>query len=353
MATLSIKQITNHISSFLEKYPRAEATFDESSKSIIGKYNTVAFQLSLTDFFPNECPIFFINGFQCTNEINWGPQMNPLDFIVDKINEIGQHKVFLPGFTDFYTNSILGPKISSVERIFSGEDLHKNGHLYDCNNFDSKKYQFGSGFIYALINVFKNHVQLHITEKNINEYIDILLDAPLIKELSCVYLVLKIYEEKLILYINRTVEGLMDYIKSSDIKKQLHDRISDFQKHYSDILSLSHRDDLLSMVLAIYINIWLYSKIINGVESNNLDDIIQQYMAFDNMTDLYNISQAYLGDKSISKFNSELFLDNYGFVERILRDNSGRIKNYWDDWNDIFTEFTEMIDIDGKKIGDV
>jgi len=342
---LRLKQITKDIANFLAKYQNTEATFDELSNSVSGKYNNVPFQLSLTDFFPNESPIFFINGFQCTNEINWDPQMNPLDFIVDKINEIGQHSISIPETRGFY--------ILSDERKFSGEDLHQNGHLYNCNDFDSKKYQFGSGFIYSLINVFKKHVKLHITEKNIHEYIDILLDAPLIKELSCVYLVLKIYEEKLIYPINHTVETLMNYIKSSDIKKQFHDRISDFKKDYSDIFSLSDRDDLLNMILTIYINIWLYSKIINGVKPNNLDDIIQQYMAIDNMTALYTISQSYLGDKSISKFNSQLFLDNYGFVERILRDNSVRIKNYWDDWNHIFTEFTEMIDIDGKKIGDV
>ena len=340
-----IKRIRKEISSFLEKYPLAEAVFDESSNRVIGKYNNVPFQINLHTNFPLVGPIFFINKFQFTNEINWAPGMNLLDVIVDKINKIGEHSLFIPKTSGFYT--------SSDERNFSSDDLHDNGNLYNCRNFDSKKYQFGSGFIYSLINVFKTNLQLHIPEENIHEYIDILLDAPLIKELSCVYLVFKIYEEKITLLDGQTIESLKGLIKSPDIKKQFHDRLSDFKKHYSDIFSISDRADLLNMVLTIYINIWLYSKIINGVETNNLDDIIQQYMAIKNSTELYTISEAFLGDKSISKFNSHLFLDNYGFVEHILRDNSGKIEKFSYDWDQIFTEFTQMIDIDGKLIGDI
>jgi len=342
--SLLIKRITKDITSFLEKYPSAEAVFDESSNRVIGKYNNIAFQINLHMRHPFTCPIFFINKFQFTNKIDWGPAMNTLDVVVDKIKNIGQLSLAIPQTRGFYT--------SSDERNFSSDDLHDNGDLYDCHKFDSKKYQFGSGFIYSLINVFKTNAQLHITEENIHEYIDILLDAPLIKELSCVYLVLKIYEEKVINPILQKIKNLMEIIKSSDIKKQLYDRTSDFKTHYTDIFSISDRDDLLNMVLTIYINIWLYSKIINGVETNNLDEIIQQYMSIENTTDLYNISQAYLGDKSISEFNSQLFLDNYGFVEHILRDDSGRIKNFRDNWANIYREFIQMRDIDGKTIED-
>ena len=63
MSTLHITQINKNISSFLEKYPRAEAVFDESSNCVIGKYNNVAFQINLPALFPNICPIFFINRF--------------------------------------------------------------------------------------------------------------------------------------------------------------------------------------------------------------------------------------------------------------------------------------------------
>jgi hypothetical protein len=342
----SIKRITMDIVDFLAKYHNTEATFDEQSNSVSGKYNNVSFQIRISTEYPVISPTFFINVFEFTNKIKWSSSMNPFDIIVEKITNLQQQTLTLPITHGFYS--------SSNERNFSSDDLHFNGYLYDCKNFNSKKYQFGSGFIYSIITIFREKVQLNISEQNIHEYIDILLDSPLFKELGCVYLVLKIYEEHLIYPLNIYVETLLQFVKSSDVKKQFNDRLTDFKRHYNDIISLSDRDDLLNMVLTIYVNIWLYSKIINGVVSNRLVDIIEQYMAIENTSDLYSISSAYIGGQSIQTFNSQLFLDNYNFVESMLRDNSGRVVYYIRDFFQIIKDFNnfsnDMINIDGRQI---
>ena len=95
------------------------------------------------------------------------------------------------------------------------------------------------------------------------------------------------------------------------------------------------------MIITYYINIWLYNTIQNGVVTYELNQMIEQYIHTESSTDLYHISTSFINltDLSIENFNSSLFLDNYTFVEMILRDKSKIVNKYIIDFLQIIKDF--------------
>jgi hypothetical protein len=270
-------------------------------------------------FYP---PTIFINDIRFIIPHNkWKAQFKSFDVLINIIHTLEEQSIIIPDIYGFET--------SGLERSFNSDDLHHQGYLYDCHNFTSKKYQFGSGFIYSIIHQFSQKYNLDFSIETINNFVDRLLECSLIKELGCLYLVLKIYEEFLINTIDKYISQINQYLKSTEIKEQLKQKIVEFKKENSFIVAgLDDKITNLNYILTIYVNIWLYS-IFTGVGiSYDLNGIIEKYIQTqshsETETALYSWVKSFIikGDKSIDDFNSELFQTNYDYVTQIFRKKS-------------------------------
>jgi hypothetical protein len=176
--------------------------------------------------------------------------------------------------------------------------------------------------------------------------IDNLLGCELIKELGCVYLVLKIYEE-LFTYLHNYIEVAKKYIKSKTDVQQLTLMYVGFEtKHPQIKKDIDERLTLLNNILLSYINIWLYytfNPINSAGISYNLNDVIENFIRHgDDGSVLHGLSSQFIildSATNISNFNTRLFIDNYTFVEQVLRNKDGYIKSYVDDYLHIIKSF--------------
>ena len=294
---------------------------------MIFKYQKFNVKLIFLTTYPNHAPEIFINGFNFDIKKEFAPSMT-IDIIITKIintNIIKSKKQisFVPDLNGFF--------YAHTERGFNTDDLHGLGYLYDCHNFENKKYQFGSGFIYSILTQYFKEFMYNIPIETINMFIDRLIDYPLIKELGCVYLVLKIYEESFIIQIENYCDKINQYLISNDVKTQFNEAIREF-KNNNRILMIELIDRLnhLNHILTFYINIWLYNNFIFNSEELPLDDIsydlnsiIDTFLRTESNSDLYNWSMQFIGnDKSTAVFNSHLFLDNYNYIIDNLRNKN-------------------------------
>lgn len=273
--------------------------------------------------YPFKAPVIFINEEKFEFSIQeWSPQktINTVirGIITEKVDKYRKQFLFVP--------NVYGFLMDETERSFNSNDLHELGHLYDCRNFENKKYQFGSGFIYSILNQYFKEYLFQIDKHRLDMFIDRLLEYPLIKEMGCVYLVLKIYEEKLIFPIENYVEKINMYLISNDVKQQFNMLIHEFKKNNKIImLDLIERLDHLNHILTIYINIWAYANfdLLNREQkeiSFDLNTIINTFLRNETETDLYQWSIQFIGrDKIIADFNANIFLDNYNYVMNYLR----------------------------------
>ena len=275
--------------------------------------------------YPFKPPIIFNNNFKI--DIEWGMTLRifiMVSEIIDKMIDKYTHKrIFVPGLGGFLNDR--------TNRSFKSGDLHDNGHLYNCANFDTHKYQFGSGFIYSILNQYFNAYHYSISRDMLNIFVDNLIDYALIKEIGCVYLVLKIYEEQILSPIEDYFTEITKYLISNDQKQQFNHMKSEFKRTNSIIMeNLVERLNSLNHILTIYINIWLYTNFrLDNNEialhdiSFDLHGIIDTFLQTESNTDLYEWSMQFIGkDKSIAQFNEQLFLDNYDYVLNNFRNNS-------------------------------
>jgi hypothetical protein len=333
-----------------ENFSEIELRKDE----ITCKYENLNIRVSISNFLFSE-PIIFINNIQINlKSYEWSPVINIYNLLLEIITRIKQNLakqvIIFPKTSGFVKNGSV--------RHFNRENLHIRGYLYNCNNFANKKYQFGSGFIFSIINQFSLEFGIIFSEEMINKFIDRLLDCQLIKELGCVYLVLKIYEEILIISIQQYIDLINNILISNDVKKEFNRRIEEFKRNNAIIFSqLSDRTDHLNYILTIYINIWLYSIFNNEEISFDLNGILETFMQTEqNSTELYELSQSFIqkGGKSIVLYNKELFIENYGYVMSILRQKSPELIKYIIDFLTIIREFNnfsnDMLKNDSKKI---
>lgn len=249
---------------------------------------------------------------------------------LEKKNEdyIKQH-IFVPNVSGFL--------IEKSSRRFDSSDLHIHGYSYDCNNFENKKYQFGSGFIYSILTQFFNHYYIPISYDMLNSFIDQLLDYPFFKEIGCVYLVLKIYEEMIIYPFDTYINSIEENLLSIDVKTQFKESIGSFKKNNSIIIyQLVDRLDHLNHILTIYVNIWLYTNFNINNPIKNIDEIsfdinsiIDIFLKQETHTELFEwSSQFILKDTGIAEYNGSLFLNNYEYVMTNFRNNSEILIKY-------------------------
>jgi len=326
--------IYREIERFLHENPGSISILDTEKLQILGQFNNIPFIIHLGIDYPEKMPVFFINNFELFIVQQSLSEYMIFNIIIEKINKIQTQPIIVALTNNLYISE-------SDERSFKPRDLHDNGHLYNCNDFNSKKFQFGSGFIYSILKYSKDVINIIIPETSIHEYVNQLLECPLIKELGCVYLVLKIYEEHLILLLENYIDQIYPNFSSLEIQQQFKIRIDSFKKKYDNIFSMTNRIDHLNMIITCYVNIWLYHIIQNGTVTYELDQMIEQFIHTSSSTDLYNISTSFinLGDLSIQNFNSKLFLDNYTFVEDLLRDTSKIVNKYIIDFLEILKDF--------------
>jgi hypothetical protein len=273
--------------------------------------------------YPFKAPVIFINEEKFEFSIQeWSPQktINTVirGIITDKVDKYRKQFLFVP--------NVYGFLMDETERSFNSNDLHEMGHLYECRNFENKKYQFGSGFIYSILNQYFKEYLFKIDKHRLDMFIDRLLEYPIIKEIGCVYLVLKIYEEKLIFPIENYVEKINMYLISNDVKQQFNMLIHEFKKNNKIImLDLIERVDHLNHILTIYINIWAYANfnLLNREQNEisfDLNTIINTFLRNETKTDLYEWSIQFIGrDKRIADFNAYIFEDNYDYIMNYLR----------------------------------
>ena len=300
---------------------------------MIFKYQKCNVKLIIPTDYPFKPPQIFINGFNFDfQKDEYSPLMNIYDIITKIINtKIMKSKNqinFVPELDGFF--------YADTDRGFNTDDLHGLGYLYDCHNFENKKYQFGSGFIYSILTQYFKEYMYNIPIETINIFVDRLIDYPLIKELGCVYLVLKIYEESFIIQIENYCDKINQYLISNDVKTQFNEAIREFKNNNRIIMiELTHRLDHLNHILTIYINIWLYQNFIFDSQdlpfddiSYDLNSIIDTFLRTESNSELYHWSMQFIGnDKSIAEFNMHLFLDNYNYIINNLRnENPHKIK---------------------------
>jgi len=322
--------------------------------TLICKYENLNIRVSIPNF-PFSKPIIFIKNIQIDEDsYEWSPVINIYTLLLEIITRIKQNlaeqAVITPQTSGFVKNGSV--------RHFNRDNLHSRGYRYNCNNFANKKYQFGSGFIFSIINQFSVKLRIIFSEEMINNFIDRLLDCQFIKELGCVYLVLKIYEEFLIIDIQKYIELINNNLISNDVKQEFNRRIKEFKINNAIIFSqILERNDHLNYILTLYINIWLYNIFDNEEISFDLNKILETFMQTkQNSTALYELSQSFIqkGDKSMVEFNEELFRENYGYVMHILRQKSPELIKYIKDFLTIIREFNnfsnDMLKNDSKKI---
>ena len=312
---------------------------------IICKYRNFNLKLIIPMNYPFTQPKIFINNINI--DINWSP-VNRINIVISDI---------INNKNDKYINqNIIIPRVGGflddgTDRSFNSMDLHDNGYLYDCRNFDRDKYQFGSGFIYSILNQYFTDYLFTISKDMLNMFVDRLIECPLIKEIGCVYLVLKIYEEQILLPIQNYFDTINKYLISIDIKKQFNDFIMTFKKNNRIIMyELVERLDFLNHILTIYINIWLHKnfKFDNGDIlfddiSYNLNGVIDSFLQAESNTDLYQWSMQIIGkDKKIDEFNEHLFLDNYNYVENNLRNSPPNLVHFFTDFLTSINQFNNF-----------
>lgn len=295
--------------------------------------------------YPFSIPTVIINGTKFILELNIQKYANALisEKLEKKAEDYKKQHIFVPNVT--------GLMIDGSTRSFDSPDLHIHGYSYDCRNFENKKYQFGSGFIYSILNQFFNHYYLPIPIDIFNSFIDRLLDYPLIKEIGCVYLVLKIYEEMIIDPFDKYINSILENLLSTDVKKLFKESIDSYKKNNSIIIyELVDRLDHLNHILTIYINIWLYTnfnidnpgKSLDEV-SFDLNNIIDRYIKQNLDTELFLWSSQFIrSDINIPEFNGSLFLDNYQYVMVNLRNNSETFIKYIRDLLIIIKNFNNL-----------
>ena len=329
-------RIPREINLFLEENPGSLAILDTEKLQILGRFNNIPFIINVGPEYPIKMPIVFLNNFQMFIH-EWSYQNRIFNIIIETIRKIQIQPIIIALTYNLYISD-------SDERTFKSTDLHNNGHLYNCNDFNSNKFQFGSGFIYSILKNSRDVINIILPEIAIHECINHLLECPLIKELGCVYLVLKIYEEHLIKFFEAYIDQVCKDFSSLEIKQQFKTRIDSFTKQYDIIFSMKNRIDHLNMIITCYINIWLYHIIQNGVVTYELNQMIEQFIHTESSTDLHNISTSFINltDLSIENFNSSLFLDNYTFVEMILRDKSKIVNKYIIDFLQIIKDFDNI-----------
>jgi hypothetical protein len=330
---------------------------------IICKYRDLNLKIIIPNKYPFEKPIILINNINI--DINWDALHRINTVISNIINNINDkyinQNIIIPKTGGFFQDG--------TKRSFNSMDLHDNGYLYDCRNFDRNKYQFGSGFIYSILNQYFTDYFFPISKDMMNMFIDRLIEYPLIKEIGCVYLVLKIYEEQILLPIQNYFETINKYLKSNDIKKQFNDFIIMFKKNNRVIMyELVERLDYLNHILTIYINIWLYTNFTfnNGeIQFDNIsyeiNELIDSFLQTENKTELYNWSMVIIGkDKKIDEYNGHLFLDNYNYIENNLRNSPPILVNFFRDFltsinqydnfdNDLFDQTNKIDNSMGER----
>ena len=322
---------------------------------IICKYQNFNLKLIIPNKYPFMQPKIYINDFNI--DINWSPvnRINTFisDIIKNKNDKYSNQNIIIPRLGGFLNDG--------TDLSFNSMDLHDNGHLYDCRNFENNKYQFGSGFIYSILNQYFTDYFFPISKDMLNMFVSRLIDYPLIKEIGCVYLVLKIYEEQILLPIQNYFDTINKYLRSNDIKKQFNDFIIMFKKNNRIIMyDLVERLDFLNHILTIYINIWLYTNFRFDIGDIQFDDIsydlnglIDSFLQIESNSDLYQWSMQFIGkDKKISEFNEHLFLDNYNYVENNLRTSEPNLNNFFRDFLTHINQFgnfgNDMLDQTNK-----
>jgi len=328
---------------FLTANSGAQAEINDADNSQIkGILRNYHFIIQFPSNYPFYPPTIFINSIRfIIPSDTWSPQFKSFELLINIINTLEEQTIIIPDISGFET--------SGSDRSFNSDDLHIKGYLYDCHNFTSKKYQFGSGFIYSIIQQFSQKYNLNFSRDTINNFVDRLLECPLIKELGCVYLVLKIYEEHLINPIEKYISEINQYLKSTEIKQQFKHKITEFKRENSLIVAgLADKTTTLNYILTIYINIWLYS-IFTGVGiSYDLNGIIETFIQTESHrhteTALYSWVKTFIikGEKSIDEFNSELFRENYDYVTEIFRKKSPSLIKYIVDFLSIVKGFNNF-----------
>ena len=137
---------------------------------------------------------------------------------------------------------------------------------------------------------------------------------------------------------------------------------ADFEIKHSQIKKdIDERLTLLNNILLSYINIWLYytfDPINRAGISYNLNNVIENFIRHgDDSSVLHGLSSQFIildSTTNISNFNTRLFIDNYTFVEQVLRNNDGYIKSYTDDYLHIIKSFhnfsNSMLDHTEKRL---
>jgi hypothetical protein len=341
------------ITNFKIKYPDVFVEYDSEKSEFTGIYEELNFKIVLPIDYPFHKPIIYINNINANLLISWALQDNSLIIVSREINNIKiklqEQHIFTPTLEDFLSDR--------GARSFHSDNLHKLGYLYDCNNFENKKYQFGSGFIYSVIIQFIQHFNLTIDPEMIDNLVDRMLTCSLIKELGCVYLVLKIYEEHTTIKYESYIRNINMYLISDEVKLEFNKKINEFKKNNETITSeLSNRLDHLNHILTLYINIWMYNIFSYDLLSFDLNTIIDTFLQTENYSPLYEWSKQFIikEDKSIEQFNNDLFLDNYNYVTHILRNNSPNLLKFMNEFFDVIRFFdnfeNDMFKIDVDKI---
>ena len=303
---------------------------------IICKYQNFNLKIILEQNYPFIQPKIVINNINIDIDIQWSPVMRVNSLVSNIINnkkdKYINENIIIPGVGGLFYDG--------TKRSFQTIDLHDNGYLYDCKNFENKKYQFGSGFVYSILNQYFTNYFFDIPKDMLNMFVDRIIEYPLIKEIGCVYIVLKIYEEQILLPIQNYFDNINQYLISDAIKTQFNDFIIQFKKKNRIFMyDLVERLDFLNHILTIYINIWLYTNfrfdkgdIQFDDISYDLNDLIDQFIQIKSNTDLYQWCIQFIGkEKIIEEFNDHLFVDNYNYVEDNLRNGSPNLINFFRD----------------------
>ena len=149
--TIRIKRLNNEIkqdfiinANFTDLEIYLINTENNDEYHTIFKYKNINVKCIFSTEYPFRSPQIFINNLRNNINIKWSPVIRifiKLSEIIDSlIDKYTNKPIFVPELGGFFNDG--------TNRSFSSGDLHHSGHLYNCHNFDSNKYQFGSGFIY-------------------------------------------------------------------------------------------------------------------------------------------------------------------------------------------------------------